>query len=48
MGSDEMIHFQEEKMDELLEGFILKYKEEWAAYCDERFQDAIEEWEANR
>ena len=48
MGSDEMIHFMEDKFAELIEGFIKKYKEEWEDYCYRAFEDVIAEWESHR
>ena len=48
MGGDEMIDFQEDRMDELIEGFLKEFKEEWECYCAEMFQKAIEEWESHR
>lgn len=48
MNSDGMIEFEEARFDDLVEGFIKKYRNEWEAWVYQEYDDYIVGWEAGR
>ena len=44
-GGDEILDFEEQKFDELVEGFIKKFQDEWDCYVHQMWEEAWQDYE---
>ena len=45
MNGDRLLDFEESKYEELVEGFVRKFRDEWECYVELEFEKSCEEYE---